>query len=212
MTTLLELSEFVARSLRDPDGKAFDALTLRDLINAGIVDINRVMPIPITEDIVPVANTYEYTTRITKPKRLELWDNTTTPPKAVARVVHVTENRVVTSNVGYEVWNGKLRIPLGTVNQITVGQHRLKFWGYGPRLRLAQLEDVFEGDDDAEQAVREFAVFSGYELLMSDRSLFTQWQTYPTNKDISATQLGNAMQYWQSRWQQRRRQLRVLSF
>jgi hypothetical protein len=212
MTTLTELSEQISRQLRDIDNRTFGPLTLRDLINDGIIEVNRVAPKEMTDIIVPLANTYEYPTDVTEGRRLELWDATTTPPTVVARVVPASENPVVTSNSGWELWAGKLRIGYGTLSQITIAQHELYLWGWGKRALLSDLLDVLDASDEAEQAIREYATFAGYERLMADRSLFTQWQTYASNSDVSPTQMGNMTSYWERRWHDRRRQIKVMRF
>lgn len=210
MSTLLELCEGVAKDLRDPDGKTFDSPTLRDLVNAAQAELNIVSPLPMLETITPLEGVYEYPTRIIYPRRLELWDHSLTPQRVVARVVHVSENPVASSEAGWELWNGNLRISYGTLTQIDPAKHDLRLWGWGPRLRLNDLTQASELTDDLEWLVREGAVSMGYERLVNDRSLFTQWQTLPGNNDISPTQLTNAADRRARLWQDHKRGVAII--
>lgn len=208
MTTLLELTEGIARALRDPDGKTFEPDTLRDLVNSALAELSRIDPLEKAETITPVLDTFSYATTITEPVRVEVW--TLNPVRHYTTLRPSAPEYANSSETGWDVWAGSLRLPYSAVDMLDPATYELRLWGYGPRLHLTELTDIAEVDEDGHWAVHEYAVLQGYERLASDRMLFTQWQTGQNATDTSMAGVLNAVSIWTQKWERRRKQLTQL--
>lgn len=198
----IALRDSIARDLRDTSYKAFSTQDVDDFINFGIAEVNRVYPI---EDIVdyPVVNpaTTEYSTTLTSIFRVEAW-------RAGEFIFLIPPNMGETSRGGWELFAQVLRIP--NYEHVLEVSDLIKCWGYGERPALVLDAEVLQGDLDAELGVRTFAVYQGYQRLISDRSLFQQWQTQSNNSDVSPTQLTNMSGLKAAEWDGLRNRIRRL--
>jgi hypothetical protein len=210
MTTFGDLKTALAGILRDPDNVTeFD---LDYLVNAGLVEVSRIAPVPFQEDITPVADTISYTVRsdyydaVAQPElelvRVEVWDGSTVPPTRSFVVNSAASGYALDSEVGWTLWNGKLQLP-GWVFRIIDGaedRYYYRLWGYGPYATPTADADVVPLSAEAEQAVLTYARVEALEVLLNDRNMFTQWQARTGATDISPaglmSELGGAREEW----------------
>ena len=216
MTSLTQLKTDLARDLSDPDSNTFSDAVLGDLINAGLADIGRIAPQPYQEDITVTADTLTYDlasayfaepNRDVEVVRVEVWDETTTPMKFVARLTPAATQYANQSDAGWKVWNGTLYLTNSMEAALVVGQHLLRVWGYAPYPALTDDTDTVDLPSALEQALREYGQSRGYARLQNSRALFTQWQTASNNSDVSFGQLLSLKSEASQQWERRRRQL-----
>jgi hypothetical protein len=208
VTTLTELITAVSRDLRDTNNNAFTTAMVTDLINSAITELSRITPQPFQEDIAATGDqTYVLTAtgRKVSATRVEIWD--TTPPKFRYRVPFASESNVNSSEAGWRVFNGTLEFPYNVSQFALTDAYTIRVWGYKPWTHLVNGGDTTDLDEDAQDAMRECAVFHGFERLLNERVLFAQWQQQANNTDVSTAGLINAVGLWQARWDRRRKQL-----
>lgn len=207
--TLAQLRTMVRRDIRDPNTVTFPDADVNDFIDAAIAEVSRIAPLNFFQTIAYALNTYAYVTRMTEVHRVEVWDTLASPNSFVFFVPPAADNNYNSSQAGWEVWAGSLRLP-SWLDGLTVGRHSFRVWGYAPYLQLTADADVAEFDDlDLQWAVREYANVRAFEYLLSDRSLFEQWQAQANNTDVSPAAMVNMLQSWQAKWERRRKQLRT---
>ena len=209
-TTFGNLKTRIATVLLDPDGDAFTDSLLPELVQAGLVEVGRLLPTQYKEDLDPVANQMEYLlgsalfdegTPEIDVVRVEVWDPTTDPESYIYEV-NPAAGEASYADSGYSVWNGSLRLPTRIVRGL-VGyedQYVIRVWGYAPYAIPTSDDDIISMTIQAEQAVVKYARVEGLEMLLSNRDLFTQWQTRSGNSDISPAGLMNQLSMARADW------------
>jgi len=206
--TLTVLQAALAADLRDPNNRTFALTDLTRLLNDGLVEVNRVYPDHFTEDITVVAATSSYATRFTSVYRVELWETA-----GMLTVVPFGE--------GYSSWDGwdlqgqNLVLPAPFCTAEFIALHpglKIKVSGYGRRQKFdGNSPSASTGlDSEAELGVRWFAAYRGFMSLMSDRSLYTQWQTQSNNSDVSMPMLLNLVSTASQQWERHKASIKVL--
>lgn len=206
MSTLAELRTMVARDLRDEGMTTFTPEYIDDLINAGIEEVSRVYPKEIIEHIDLVADTddYPFVSPITNVIRVEI-------RRDGAFYSTVVQNEDVDSSQGgWEVFAGALRVPNGMTNSLNPSTDEFWVWAYGDRAQLAADDDMADLDVPGEWGVRRFAKATAYALMQNDRALFKQWQAQNLNTDVTVNQLNAMVGLYASEWDRSRNHLRRL--
>jgi len=199
--TLVDLRGRVARDLRDPQLLTFATADIDDFINFGIAEVNRVYPLEGIEEVdIEDVTITEYATLLTSVWRVEVWRNGEFN-------MRLTPNDADSSRGGWEIWNGNLSFP-SLKNYLNADTDIIRLWGYRERDTLTAEDDVLESDIDAELGVRTYAAQQGYSRLISDRSLFQQWQTQSNNSDVSPTQLNGMYAMRVGEWDTLRNRIR----
>ena len=219
-TTFGELKTRLGIVLLDPSAKTFTTSLLPELVTAGLVEVSRIVPAQYTEDLEAVANQLSYLLGTAihpsgsvdiEPMRVEVWDPTTDPDTFVTEVSEAgTEWSYHDS--GWSFWNGYLTLPTNIVRGLQGHEddYVIRVWGYAPYAIPDDDADVLPLSQEAEQAVIKFARVEGLELLLSNRDLFTQWQTRSGNSDISPAGLMNQLSMARSDWRQYSRAIQRL--
>ena len=202
-STLAQLRTAVARDLRDPSMQTFVAAVITDLINAGIEEVSRIYPREVVEELTPVASTYEYSTVCETAFRVEVW-------RSGKFHVLLTPNEGETSQTGWDLWAGKLRLSAPMVDQASVATDTYRVWGYAPYAQLTADGDVSDLDTRGEWAVRHFARAQAFTLMHNDRAMFKQWQGQSQNTDVTSNQLNQMVSLYNSEWDRTRNYLRRL--
>lgn len=221
MTTYADLRSAVSRDLRDPDNQTFEDPTVKDLVNAALAQIGRIAPQRFQEDLTPVADAMSYPLQDavfgrTVPEieliRVELWDSSLTPPDQIARIEPADQAYVNDSTTGWKVWDGTLELPRYVPVFIAGSEsnYLIRVWGYCPYPPLYDDEDIVPVSNERENALRVYCQVEAYRRLMSDRSLFTQWQTRSNNSDVSPASLMNGFSLAQDEWRRLSRAITVL--
>lgn len=205
MPTLAELQTSCARDLRDPQKKTFTDPYLADFINAGVEEVGRVYPREALLTIPIVAGTYVYTpaSPLQQAFRIEVWNG--------GALKGVLENGAdaESSQAGWELWAGALRLPKGTVDGLSAADS-LQVWGYQGYPTLVAPTDQSFLDQSAEQGVRRYVRSVAYQQLQGDRALFKQWQAASQNSDVSLNMLSQLTGFYSSEWDRTRNYLRRL--
>jgi hypothetical protein len=142
--------------------------------------------------------------------RVELWDNTTTPASYISRVTPRYAEYVNSSEVGWELWNGTLRIPGWLSESLDpVEDYVLKIWGYAPFPALTSTNNV-QLSAEQEYALRDYARVEAIKSLISSRELYSQWQTASRNSDTSLAALAGILDRVEASWKRRASALAVL--
>lgn len=220
MTTFAEMKTLISRDLRDTDNKVFDTDTVGDLINAALAEVGRISPQRFQEDITPVADTLSYVLRSDEfagaevPEleltRVEIWDGSTTPHRALKRVQPLSAEYVNYSQAGWVVWGGRLELTNATEDYINVDDHLIRVWGYSPYPKLVDDADVLPVSTEIEEAMRTYCNVEALRKLISSRVLFTQWQTRTNNSDVSPAALMNDLNIALEEWRRKSRAMFVL--
>lgn len=206
--TLATMRTALAEDLRDSLNRTFTESDLTRLLNDGQVEINRVYPIHATDEITVSAPTYSYATRFTSIYRVELWETS-----GMLTVVPFGE--------GWSSWDGwdlqgmNLVLPAPFCTTEFIALHpglKIRVSGYGRRQKLDPTtpNQMSELDTEAELGVRWFAAYRGFMALMSDRSLYTQWQGASNNSDVSMPMLLNLVSTASQQWERHKASLRTL--
>ena len=118
-------------------------------------------------------------------------------------------NTFTLPNATVPSWQDKhsRELPSGWASFLADDTYTIRVWGGKPWTHLVNGGDTTDLDEDAQDAMRECAVFHGFERLLNERVLFAQWQTQSNNTDTSTAGLINAVALWQARWDRRRKQL-----
>ena len=217
--TFAQLKVLVARDIRDPDHVTFDDEAVGDLVNAGVNEVGRIAPERFMEDIVPVADTLEYQVRAgiyatpvpeIEIRRVELWDNSTTPKRCIGRIVPASQGRLNASFMGWDLWGGMLRLTNAQEEQIDPAKHVIRVDGYAPYPQLVDDTQDSNMSSECEFAVRDYARVEALRRLVGDRTLFVQWQSGSHGTDISPAALLSDLSVAEQRWERRSRKLTVL--
>jgi len=204
-----ELKATLASELRDPGHNTFSEDHLTQFINDGIVEVNRVYPLHLTDDILLVQDQFLYDTRFTTAYRCEMWDGAT-----FVGVIPYNDGDSVYG--GYDLHGTTLSVPpvLATETVFTTyADPALKLTGYARRQLIPSDDDgtfQTELDGEAALAVRWFAQYRAFTMLLSDRSLFKQWQSESNNSDVSMPMLLNLWQVARSEWERHEASMRTL--
>lgn len=214
MSTFNEMVVQVSRDLRDPSNKTFDTTVIGDLITAGLIEIGRIAPAHRQEDITPIADTLDYPLFTTADpeielKRVELWDGTTTPNHYLCELRPGSAEYVRSTDVGWEVWNGNLRISNDMEAFIDPAVHIIRVWGYGP-YPIVSGATAMPVSTELEWAIRSYCKVGALRRLGSERALFSQWQTRSGNTDITPAGLLNDLAMAEDDWRRKTRALFVL--
>lgn len=204
-----QLQTAVARDLRDPGNLTFDATVVKDFIESAITELSMIAPEFFQEDIEPVEDQRDYTLRSDvfaapvpeiEVKRVEVWDGSVSPAKYIARLRAKSEARLDTSANGWEVWNGTLSLTNGVVASLKPETHLIRVWGWSPYAMPVDDSDDPTWSHEIEQAVRTYCRVLSMEALLSERNLFSQWQTRSGNTDISPAGLNNELATQRGVW------------
>lgn len=199
--TLPEMREKLARALRDPNGQTFTPKDLSDYVAAALVEVSRVYPREIVETFDLVNDLYEYPVQPDDIFRVELlYDD-------------IPQQELEDSNgegigIGWDYFGRNIYLSRNLT--IDEDHHAIRVWGYTPRSAAQQETDVLDVDQEAEQAVRSFAMLEAYQALLNDRGRFTQWNTLPGNTDVSMTQIEALATNFEHRWSETRKHLKRL--
>lgn len=202
--TLLQLRDKVEQDLRDSSNEAFSTAEVDDLINEGIVEVNRVYPLQEVET-VDIIDTDEdgnvdrtYTITSTEVQRAEVWRD--------GEFRETIPEIDTVGNSGFDIWGSTLTLPTWVVLDEDVDNVLL--YGYTDRDYLSDDTDVAEFDAEAEFAVRLYAKLRGYQLLQNDRALMQQWLKAPGNNEMSPTQLDSMVNTYIAQWERARSHLK----
>jgi len=203
--TLTELIAALAEDLRDANKKTFDDTNLTQYINDGIVEVNRVYPLQVIDTVSLVEGTSAYDTRFSSAYRVEVWDGT----DFLMLIPHNDSNW---SQAGWDLMGTVLHIPASVVSAQMFAAYTsltLHVSGYARRqlLSLSTPSTASELDSEAALAVRWFAQYRAFMALMSDRTLYKQWQGQSNNTDTSMPMLMNAVSTASQMWERQRRRL-----
>jgi len=219
-TTALNLKTRIATVLLDPDAKTFTEGLLDELVYSALVELGRLVPAQYTEDLDVVANQLSYQLGLAllddgsvdiEPMRVEVWDPTTTPESFIF-AVNPAATEYGNSDAGWSMWNGLLYMPTRVVRGLQgyESTYIIRVWGYAPYAKPVSDDDVLPVSQDVEQAIIKFARVEGLELLLSNRDLFTQWQTRSGNSDLSPAGLMNQLSMARADWRQYSRSIQRL--
>lgn len=220
-TTPADLKTRIATVLLDPSAKTFTAGLLTELLRAGLIEVGRILPQQYTEDLDPVAGQLEYVLGTglgftngsidIEPQRVEVWDLTGDVPAMVFQV-NPAGAEYSTADSGWSMWGGNLILPTRVVRglQGLETTRVIRVYGYAPYVIPTGEADVLPLSQDAEQAIVKFSRVEGLELLLSNRDLFTQWQTRSGNTDISPAGLMNQLSMARADWRQYSRAIQRL--
>lgn len=204
-----ELRTALRDDLRDPLGKTFGDTSVLRYLNDGIVEINRVYPLHVTDDVALVQDQVAYDTRFTSIYRCEFWDTTT-----FVDVIPYNDGDSIYG--GYDLVGTTLVVPPSVVSAAIFTAYTdptLKATGYARRQLIPSGDDgsfQTELDGEAALAVRWFAQYRAFTSLLSDRTLFKQWQSESNNTDVSMPMLLNLWQVARGEWERHERAMRTL--
>lgn len=212
-TTYGELKTRIATVLLDPSAKTFTTGLQAELAIAGLVELGRIAPSRYTEDLDPVANQMSYNLGTAlfasaEPEidvmRVEVWDPTTDPETFIYAVNPAGAENSLAGDTGWVVWDGVLTLPTRVIRGLQghESDYVIRVWGYAPYAIPDSDDDVIPLSTQNEQAVVKFARVEGLELLLSNRDLFTQWQTRSGNSDVSPAGLMNQLSMARQDWRQ----------
>jgi hypothetical protein len=204
MSTLATMRTELARALRDPDQKTFTVNELNDLINQGISALSRFAPREAVDTTVFLSvgvNSYTTSVTFTQIFRVDRYNS-----------LGVYQDTLPAStgdgpNSGWDLHAGVLFLP--PTRTWTTGD-QLYCFGYASFAQLLTDSDAFAGDTNGEWAVIVFGQVEGFSRLLSDRTMFQQWQANPGNTDVTALSLGQIYRGAQQRWDEEKRSLRRL--
>lgn len=204
-----ELRAALAQDLRDTQYKTFSDTQMTRFLNDGIVEVNRVYPLQVADDIPVEQDVFLYPTRMTSAFRCELWNDDT-------MVDSLPYNDGDSIYGGWDLVGLDLMVPPSVCVESTLETYptlSLKLYGYARR-QLIPLDDdgsfQTELDGEAAMAVRWFAQYRAFVTLLSDRSLFKQYQSESNNTDVSMPMLINLLQTARSEWERQVAALRTL--
>lgn len=215
------LQTAAARKINDPDHNTFSITVVKDFIAAALTEVGGVIPVRFIEDITPTADTLTYDLQQgtglfnavvpeVEVRRVELWDGSTTPDTFITRLQPGSGEFVNSSDVGWECWNGTLRLTNAMEQVIDPAVHFIKVWGYRPYITLTNDSDDPGLSNEAEQALLWYVRVEALEMLNASRELYSQWQTQTGNTDISPAGLMNELTIARDEWRRRSRKLMVL--
>ena len=203
--TLAQMRAKVMQDLRDPEGKTISVDEATDLVRMAIIEVSSVYPKEATDVITLEAGTYRYPTLVQEPFRVEL--------VTVDGVFVIEPGDGVDVRNGWDHFAGVLDLPQALSFSVTGNPDTtdlLRVWGYAPRIPPDLDDDVVDVDAKAERAIRLNAALTGYQRLVNDRTLYSQWNTASGNTDVTMSQLVSLAQVFSQQWDAERRRLRVL--
>lgn len=197
----------LARDLRDPDLETFTSDELNDLLNHAIVEVSRVYPKEETRSLVTEQDEQnQFAIDAITIFRVELLDE-----EGVVKVGVPPSTLQVTYEDGYDLHGGILFLPTYVAQNLRFEDGQtIRVWGYFPRELFEDDTAAFDGDAEAEWAVRTYANLEGYQRLQNDRLLFQQWLTNTGNTDVSPNQLAQTADMYRSQWRETRNRIRSL--
>lgn len=198
----------LARDLRDSNGETFTDAELNDLINAAIVEVSRIYPKEMSV-VLSVEQDFQYMFDLEDAYsifRVELID----PDGNLALAVRRNDQGDHIES-GWDYHGGSLFLPAYAANRLVFQDGQtVRVWGYWPRELFHDDTDAFDGNGEAEYAVRAVATLMGYQRLQNDRLLFQQWLTNTGNSDVSPNQLAQTANMYQAQWHDMRNRIRIL--
>lgn len=218
-TTFAELKTEVSEALRDPDLTTFDDAAVGRLVNMALAEVGRIAPLHFQEDVTPLADTLDYQLQSDyyaavqvaeiEVSRVELWDTSTTPNKPMGIIPAASAGYGADSEMGWSNWGGVLHIPYRVwVSVDGFEDDRLyRVWGYCPYVELVADADVFDGSNELKWAIVTYAQIVALRRLVSERELFTQWQTRTGNTDITPAGLMGDYTRMRDEWRIMKRDL-----
>ena len=220
-TTYAQLQTEVGRRLGDPDALTFTSDDVKDMIQAAWAEVSRCAPERFQENLTPTDGASEYLLRSDKfdapvPEleinRIEIWDVSGTHPKAwrkiEAQAAH--PSGLTYSQAGWFLWDGILYIPDRWIDMIDPDKHIIRVWGYSPWSPVVNDADVLPFGEAIHQAVLAVCAIEGLRRLISNRTLFAQWQTRSNNTDVTSAALANDLNIALADWARKYRQIFVL--
>lgn len=216
MSTFGDLIVDVSRDMRDEDNKTFNVVTIGDLVNRAIAEVSRVAPARFREDITPVLNTFLYHLdsgngdATTEVRRVEIWDASQTPEMPLITVGPLWAEPGDTSAAGWALLDGWLELPYALVVQLDPAVHIIRVWGYRPYPQLVNPTDNSNMTPELESAVRLYATILATRMLITERDLFTQWQTRANATDVTPAALMNGLNLLRDEWRRQSRAIAVL--
>lgn len=211
-TTFAILKTELSEALRDPDLSTFDDPALGRLVNMALSEIGRIAPFHFQEDIAPVVDTLDYQLQSdyfdgvqvaeVEVVRVELWDASVTPNQRMAVIPSAASGVIADSEAGWSNWGGSLHIPyrVWTIVDGSEEDRLYRVWGYCPYAQLVLDADVFDGSDELKWAIITYAQIVATRRLVSERELFTQWQTRSGNTDTSLAGLMGDLTRQRDEW------------
>lgn len=201
--TRATLRASISRDLRDSANNVFSTSEVNDLINWGIVEVNRVYPLAGIEDVDIIDDGNGSPVRVygidsVEISRVEIWRDGVFK-EAVPQMGEM-------SNSGWDLFGSTFILP--TWLALNDATDVVKVYGYQDRDPLDDDSDVLNSDPDAEMGIRIYSVMRGYQRLQNDRALFQQWLATPGNRDISPTQLDGMANTYLADWNRQRKQMR----
>lgn len=220
-TTYGELQTKVSRALRDEGNRTFSAEVIKDMIQAGWAEIDRIAPQRFMEQITPVDDTLSYTLRTAyfdqavdeiEVYRVEVWDTSTTPeqPFRFVEPAAAHPTGLSYSQAGWYLWGGILYLPNRVVDLIDPLTHVVKVWGYSPWPAVTDDADVLPFGKALEEAITLYTFIEAARRLLANRTLFTQWQTRSNNTDVTPAALMNDLNMAQDDWRRKSRAIFVM--
>jgi hypothetical protein len=210
--TFGNLKTQVSSVIRDPSNKTFTGAIVGDMVQQGLAAIGRYAPEEYQEDLTPVANQLAYTLRSASfaaavPEieltRVEIWDGSLTPEKRLMVLTPGAQEPTTDTQSGWSVWNGTLLLPTWIVTYRLTGNeatYLIRTWGYSPYAPPSGDSDVINISNELQWAIMDFVRVEALSRLVSDRSLFTQWQTRTGNTDMSPAALMNDLNMARDQW------------
>lgn len=223
--TIVALASKVRRALRDSGGAVFSVDQVTDYINYGLAELSLIRPVETTLVVNSVdrLNAIDTTPGAYTTKDLdyiwsvEVYGLPNTQYDGLTYYISPDDSGSNWRN-GWDHVGGLLVLPQSTVRWLTdvwamtVPTHALRVRGYRNRIRV---NDLTTGSPDVaslpeEQAIVTLAQLAGFEALMNDRALYTQWQTATHATDVSPTQLSNMAYGAQAKWDRMRKHLYLI--
>lgn len=220
--TFADLKSALSVALRDPSSQTFDATATANLANRALAEVGRIMPAQFQEDITPVADQGAYTLRSSvfsgeaipeiEVARVELWDGTTTPATRRCVIPAASDQPDADTEAGWSNWGGTLAIPRRFITALEGHESDwyYRVWGYSPYPELVNDDDVAAISTDQKWALIAYAKVEAIELMLGDRTVFTQWQTRNGATDMTPAGLMNELNFARDDWRRKSRALQRL--
>lgn len=213
----------VRRALRDPGTVVFSAEQIFDFINYGLAELSMIRPLETTV-VVNSANGLIGVGEIGATTiadldyvwAVEVYGIDGTQYENLTYYLSPDDPGANWRN-GWDFVGGSLVVPQSTVKwladiwALAVPTHALRVRGYRHRRRVNATSDPLDLFSlPEEQAVVVLGQQAGFEAMMNDRALFTQWQTATHASDVSPTQLSNMAYGAASKWDRMRKHLYLI--
>ena len=211
MGTFAALQTALASDLRDGSNLSFNTTQIAAFIDEGVIEVGRIAPARFQEDVTVVADTLTYALQSgsypdLEVHRVEVWDLSYTPDKFCWLLEPRSSGYSLATDAGWEVWDGTLRLPNGIEEQLVVGTHVIKVWGWRP-YPLVSGSTEMPMTDELEWAVRAYAKMAAIESLLASRNVYTQWQTAGSATDATPASLHAQLSAARQDWERRSRQI-----